>query len=383
VPQDSIYPEFLKTGIVKLQKQGARGGDFLGLFSALEHFRRDLTDRRDVLSILKATELYVFGLGLFESVAFLTINPASFDFELAHGAPEAETEFLNRVVQEEIKAGRFAWALRQNTPAFFNRGNESGALRGVFHTLGVTGQRMGMFCGILKRERVPSQEITFSLLSMLLGTCSDALAHVRTTAELQNQVLATNDRLQRALKENEVLARIPAESPNPTLRLGSSGKVLYSNQAGKAVLQTIGLQVGDFVFGEWQGVLASAFEQQARREFEVVVEDRVYAFLVVPVPEAGYANYYGADITARQAAETEREKLIADLQEALARVKTLSGLVPICAWCKKIRDDRGFWNEVEVYVQNRSDATFSHGICPECQKQWLAGKINRQANTNG
>ena len=79
------------------------------------------------------------------------------------------------------------------------------------------------------------------------------------------------------------------------------------------------------------------------------------------------------DITARKLAETERERLIGELQEALAKVKTLSGLVPICAWCKKIRDDRGFWNEVEVFVQSRSFATFSHSVCPDCRTKILAG----------
>jgi hypothetical protein len=231
-----------------------------------------------------------------------------------------------------------------------------------------------MFCGILKHERVPSQEITFNLLSILLGACSDALAGVRTTEALHSQVLAANGQLQRALKENEVLARIPAESPSPVLRLGRNGQVLYSNQAGSDVLRTLGWRVGDFVSGEWMETLTNAFARGIKCEFEATFEGRVYAFLVVPLAEAGYANFYGMDITARKTAETERERLIGELQEALARVKTLSGLVPICAWCKKIRDDRGFWNEVEVYVQHRSDATFSHGVCPECQERWLARK---------
>jgi hypothetical protein len=60
------------------------------------------------------------------------------------------------------------------------------------------------------------------------------------------------------------------------------------------------------------------------------------------------------------------EENIAQLQEALAKVKTLSGLLPICASCKKIRDDRGYWNQIETYVQKHSDAQFSHGICPDC-----------------
>ncbi len=68
----------------------------------------------------------------------------------------------------------------------------------------------------------------------------------------------------------------------------------------------------------------------------------------------------------RKAAQVERERLIAELKQALAEVKTLSGLIPICARCKKVRDDRGFWGQVESYVQQRSHATFSHGLCPEC-----------------
>ncbi len=71
----------------------------------------------------------------------------------------------------------------------------------------------------------------------------------------------------------------------------------------------------------------------------------------------------------RKRAEDEREKLILKLQDALAEVRTLSGLLPICASCKKIRDDQGYWNQIEDYISSRSKATFSHGICPECAKQ--------------
>ena len=62
----------------------------------------------------------------------------------------------------------------------------------------------------------------------------------------------------------------------------------------------------------------------------------------------------------------EREKLILSLQEALSQIKTLEGMVPICSSCKKIRDDKGFWNNVEVYVSEHTKAEFSHGICPDC-----------------
>ena len=67
--------------------------------------------------------------------------------------------------------------------------------------------------------------------------------------------------------------------------------------------------------------------------------------------------------------EKEREKLIKELQDALAKVKKLSGFLPICSSCKKIRDDEGYWNQIESYIRDHSEAEFSHSICPECVKK--------------
>lgn len=74
------------------------------------------------------------------------------------------------------------------------------------------------------------------------------------------------------------------------------------------------------------------------------------------------------DITERKQAEEEREKLINELRDALNNIKTLRGLLPICAWCKKVRNDKGYWEQVETYVQEHSDAEFTHGMCPDCQE---------------
>ena len=75
------------------------------------------------------------------------------------------------------------------------------------------------------------------------------------------------------------------------------------------------------------------------------------------------------DITKRKQDEEEREKLFLELKESLANVKTLSGMLPMCAACKKIRDDKGYWKQVESYVSEHTEAVFSHGICPECAKK--------------
>jgi DNA-binding response OmpR family regulator len=76
------------------------------------------------------------------------------------------------------------------------------------------------------------------------------------------------------------------------------------------------------------------------------------------------------ELAERKRTEVERDQLIRDLQSALANVKSLSGLLPICAGCKKIRDDKGYWSQVESYVQKHSEAKFSHGMCPDCLKKW-------------
>jgi PAS domain S-box-containing protein len=75
------------------------------------------------------------------------------------------------------------------------------------------------------------------------------------------------------------------------------------------------------------------------------------------------------DVTEHKRMEVEREKLILELKEALLRVRTLSGLLPICSSCKKIRDDEGRWHPLEDYVREHSEAEFTHTICPECARK--------------
>lgn len=79
------------------------------------------------------------------------------------------------------------------------------------------------------------------------------------------------------------------------------------------------------------------------------------------------------DITVRKAAEQERESLVNELKSALESVRTLSGLIPICAHCKKIRDDKGYWNQLEKYIVEHTDANLTHGICPDCAKLYFPG----------
>jgi PAS domain S-box-containing protein len=102
----------------------------------------------------------------------------------------------------------------------------------------------------------------------------------------------------------------------------------------------------------------------------------------VPSGEVRYslANYYPdtrggevagfsvhvADVTGMKKLARERERLIAELSAAIGEIKDLKGLLPICAWCKKVRDDNGYWNQIEAYIAERSEVSFTHAICSDC-----------------
>ena len=235
---DSIYPDFLRAGLGKLEALGV-DMELLALFNALEHFRHDLQAQQEIAGLLEVTHRYVASLRLCCVSAFHLVNQVDQGFELAFCAPEEDRAQMEEVTRRGVRNGKFAWALRQNAPVFLDSRGAEISQSWLFHSLAVSTHTVGMFVGMLHPERMPSQEIAFSLLSMLLGTCADALAVARKTADLTKQI------------------------------------------------------------------------------------------------------------------------------------NTLSGLLPICAWCKKVRDDQGYWKQIESYVESRTEAVFSHGVCPDCARAYL------------
>ena len=128
----------------------------------------------------------------------------------------------------------------------------------------------------------------------------------------------------------------------------------------------VGNVKNDLMLGVWimkQDITGRKESEQALRAARDKLEERVRE----RTAELLTANQQLImEIRDRRRAEQELEKLVGQLQEALTKVKTLSGLLPICASCKKIRDDRGYWTQVEVYVREHSEADFTHSICPDC-----------------
>lgn len=99
---------------------------------------------------------------------------------------------------------------------------------------------------------------------------------------------------------------------------------------------------------------------------EAILDAVVLLLVVFPVFHYVILKPIDAHIADKARIEAENNKLIAELQETLREVQTLQGIIPICAWCKNIRTDDGYWQKVETYISEHSRADFTHSICPQC-----------------
>ncbi|HET6515105.1 MAG TPA: PAS domain-containing protein [Thermodesulfovibrionales bacterium] len=196
-----------------------------------------------------------------------------------------------------------------------------------------------------------------------------------------------------ALSESEEKFRSLVESTDDSIYLVDRNyRYLYMNRKHMSRMgfggeEYIGRMYGDFHTDEE----TRNFVEEIRRVFETAEpaqhehrskrDDKYFLRTLSPVkgPEGKTiaVSVVSKNITTLKLMEEERERLIAELQEALANIKTLKGLIPICAWCKKVRDDKGYWDEIETYVRRHSEADFTHGICATCLEE-LEAKENRK-----
>jgi PAS domain S-box-containing protein len=190
--------------------------------------------------------------------------------------------------------------------------------------------------------------------------------------------------LEALLKKVETLEVVLGASTDPIFHILEDGTYRYVNLAfsshfDKAPEEVIGRKIYDIFPAEEaekrMTVVRRAFATGETIVFDVRVPmtregDRYFITSVKPLKDetgnVGSVVCISKDITERKRAEADRERTIQELKAALAQVRTLSGLLPICASCKKIRDDQGYWTQIECYIRDHSMADFSHGLCPEC-----------------
>lgn len=180
---DSVYPDLIKSGLEKLQMLDAQR-ELTGLFSALKQFRRDLQIQETTADILEITQRYIAGLNLFRAGGFWLVNSGDLSFEPTLIFPEKERVSLWQFAEDEIQNGRFARALRQEGSLFIH--HRSSDERSLLHPMKLSSQVLGMFCGILRPSA--THEVAFSMLSLLLGESTDAMATLRRTRQLTSQV---------------------------------------------------------------------------------------------------------------------------------------------------------------------------------------------------
>jgi PAS domain S-box-containing protein len=193
-------------------------------------------------------------------------------------------------------------------------------------------------------------------------------------------------RMERALRDSEERYRALFEQANDAIFLNTEDdQIIDVNQRACELMgytreELLAMTVPDLQAPEVRKPKGSAIKYELERyggaPFETLNLHRDGTRIPAEVStariagrESGLVLAIVRDIRERKRAEEERERLIAELQEALAKIKTLRGLIPICAACKKIRDDQGYWQQVEVYVRDHSEAEFSHGLCPDCARR--------------
>jgi CheY-like chemotaxis protein len=187
---------------------------------------------------------------------------------------------------------------------------------------------------VVEDEAIVSADIQDRLLALgyaVAGSADTGEAAIRLAAELKPDLILMDIMLKGDITGTEAAARIRSQQPVPVV-------YLTANSNDETFLKA--RDTGPF------GFILKPFEEAT---LKVSIEIALY----------------------KHRAEREREDLIRQLQAALEQVKILSGMIPICASCKQIRDDQGYWNQVETYIARQPGAQFSHGYCPECAINFL------------
>jgi PAS domain S-box-containing protein len=180
--------------------------------------------------------------------------------------------------------------------------------------------------------------------------------------------------MENKLKESEENFRNSvAGSPLGIVIGNKEGDLIYANQAMLDISGYSSIEELKAVPEEQRYTPQTYAEQQERRRLGKPTPANLEVGLVCKSGdgEKRFQALY-QDITERRKLEEQQKLLIKELRESLANVKTLSGLLPMCAWCRKLRDDKGYWLNVEQYISTHTLAEFTHSICPECEKKYFS-----------
>jgi PAS domain S-box-containing protein len=242
--------------------------------------------------------------------------------------------------------------------------------------------------GVLNVQAPPGHSFSKDdeqLLSLFATQAAIAIHNARLY-QAARQELAERERAEKALRELKEFNEGIVQSINEGIVVeDAEGHLTFVNPSLAALLgysstELLGKHWTTIVPLDQRPIVRAANERRSKGKtdrYEIELVDKNGRR--IPVLASGSPRFHAdhfegtlsvfTDITERKRAEEAREQLITELQQALAQVKTLSGLLPICANCKKIRDDHGYWHQVEEYVRDHTEADFSHGLCPDCAQK--------------
>jgi PAS domain S-box-containing protein len=207
----------------------------------------------------------------------------------------------------------------------------------------------------------------------------------KINTQLENEI-AERKRIEEVLRESEEKFSLFMDYLPATVFIkGEEGRTLFVNKhmkenlgakdwIGRTTSELFPKTTADLMIADDNKTMSDGYNMSVETVPHIDGTEHIYEtqkFVIKRTNKTPLLGGLALDITERRQAEHEREKLIADLQKALAEIKTLKGILPICSVCKKVRDDEGSWKEMEMFIQDRSEAEFSHGYCPECAKKAL------------
>lgn len=246
-------------------------------------------------------------------------------------------------------------------------------------------RKLAQACGCHGMNRIEIQSADNGLMfeaqvrHLRNGHCAAILYDITSVKKSEQDLANALDNLQKEHGWNEAILNTITD---PLCVISPDFEVIYENPGAK---NCWGENIGSKCYEVYQQskepckdcqcakAMADGQVHIAEKTMVLDGEEKIYELIASPIKDAN-GNIPGAievarDITDRKALDKGKERLIMELQTALAKVKRLNGLLPICSYCKKIRDDRGYWNQIESYMRSHADVEFSHGICEECAQK--------------